>query len=85
MPLWLESQSGPQWLSVCCRIKRRLLQLAAQPWSVTRTAPVSLGTHSWASTVGRGRGTSEEAWPQQEPLTVMMPGTLTCALWSLHS
>ena len=26
------------------------------PGSVTRTAPVSLGTHSWASTVGRGRG-----------------------------
>ena len=26
------------------------------PGSITRTAPVSLGTHSWASVVGRGRG-----------------------------
>jgi len=61
VPLWLESQSGPQWLSVCCRIKRRLLQLAAQPGERNTHSPcvsgdTLLGLHGREGTRDLRRG-----------------------------
>ena len=55
------SQSGPQWLSVCCRIKRRLLQLAAQPGERNTHSPcvsgdTLLGLHGREGTRDLRRG-----------------------------